>query len=194
MHSKVENSSGVKLWIALLRGINVAGRNKLPMAQLADCLRRLGLRGVTTYLQSGNVIFQGPEIAPSALADEIGNALFARFGFRPLILLLTRDELNLVLAANPFQHVNPNDKTLHCFFLFRPAIVPDTNGLNAARSAREQWVLKNSVLFFYAPDGFGRSKLAATVERLLGVPATARNWRTVSRLCELANAHQESGS
>ena len=194
MHSEVQTSSGLKLWIALLRGINVAGRNKLPMAQLADSLRGLGLRRVTTYLQSGNVIFHGPEVAPSRLADEIGNGLFARFGFRPLILLLTRDELRQVLADNPFRHIHSVDETLHCFFLFKPATAPDTNGLNAARSAREQWVLKNGVLFLSAPDGFGQSKLAAKVEKLIGVPATARNWRTITQLCEIADAQQESAS
>jgi uncharacterized protein (DUF1697 family) len=194
MDSEVQSSGGVKVWIALLRGINVAGRNRLPMAQLADSLRGLGLRRVTTYLQSGNVIFEGPEIAPSQLADEIGNALFTRFGFRPLIFLLTRDQLNQVLADNPFRRVNPDDKALHCFFLFKPASAADTNGLNAARSAREQWVLKNGVLFLYTPDGFGRSKLAATLEKLIGIAATARNWRTITQLCQLADAHHQESA
>jgi uncharacterized protein (DUF1697 family) len=185
--SEAFEAGGRRIWIALLRGINVGGRNKLPMQRLAETLRQRGLRRVATYLQSGNVVFQGPRIEPAPLADEIGNAILAEFGFRPPLLLITRQALLEIRNRCPFP---PDDKTVHCFFLFTPASAPDIDGLNAVTASRERWVLQANILYLHAPDGFGRSKLAASVERRLGVPTTARNWRTLTHLCQLANAQR----
>jgi uncharacterized protein (DUF1697 family) len=185
-----EAAGGLQTWIALLRGINVGGQNKLPMQPLAATLGQLGLQRVTTYLQSGNIVFQGPKIAPALLAEQIGDAILARFGVRPQILLVSREAMLKILNQCPFARIKSDDKTLHCFFLFAPATAPDIDGLNAATSTRERWVLRENVLYLHAPDGFGRSKLAASVEKRIGVPTTARNWRTVTQLYQLADAQR----
>jgi uncharacterized protein (DUF1697 family) len=181
-------ASGLQTWIALLRGINVGGQSKLPMQQLAETLRRLGLQRVTTYVQSGNVVFQGPPIVPARLAEQIGTAISSQFGFRPPILLISREALFEVLNRSPFLHIPPDDKTVHCFFLFAAATAPDIDGLNAVTASNERWALRDNVLYLHAPDGFGRSKFAASVEKRVGVPTTARNWRTLTHVYQLADA------
>jgi uncharacterized protein (DUF1697 family) len=121
------------------------------------------------------------------LAKQIGDAILSDVGFRPQLLLITRDDLLEILNQCPFPPIPSDDKTVHCFFLFAPAAAPDIDGLNAATAAGEQWVLQKNVLYLHAPNGVGRSKLAASIEKRIGVPTTARNWRTVSQLCKIAD-------
>jgi uncharacterized protein (DUF1697 family) len=183
-----EPANRLQTWIGLLRGINVGGQNKLKMQYLSEILRQLGLPQVTTYLQSGNVVFQAPRRAPAVLTEQISNAILSHAGLRPQLLLITREDLREIMSECPFPPIPSDDKTVHCFFLFAPATAPDLDGLNALTAAGEQWVLQKNVLYLHTPHGFGRSKLAASIERRVGVPTTARNWRTVTQLCQIADA------
>ena len=172
-------------WIALLRGVNIGG-NRLRMADLRDELAGMGLENVRTYIQSGNVVFDaGPEAACD-LAAALPPRIEERFGFRPRTLVLSIDELRRAMSANPFAEAESKPKTVHLFFLAgRPESV-DTDGLNELRADTERWHLEGRVFYLHTPDGYGNSKLAARAEKLLGVDATARNWRTVCKLRELA--------
>ncbi|NNG04989.1 MAG: DUF1697 domain-containing protein [Inquilinus sp.] len=176
----------MKTWIALLRGINVGGRNALPMPALVDRFEGLGLSRVRTHIQSGNAVFHGPDDEPAALATRIADAIETGHGFRPRVMLLTADELEGAVIGNPFPDAEAEPNKLHLFFLERPAGAADRAGLDAAATASERYVLAERVLYLHAPDGFGRSKLAERAERLLGVPVTARNWRTVHALADMA--------
>ena len=173
-------------WIALLRGINVGGHNKLSMKALGDTLSSMGLQNIRTYIQSGNVVFSTPRRSAAKLASEVEQQIDDRHGFRPAVLLLSHDELAAAASANPYASVDAEPKTVHMWFLASRPDHPDIAGMNALKSPSEQFALKGAVFYLYAPDGIGRSKLAAKAERLLGVAGTGRNWRTVQKLLELA--------
>lgn len=173
--------------IALLRGINVGGRNKLPMRELKAVLAEIGLTGVQTYIQSGNVVFQTDRPDLSRLAAEIGAAVQDSHGFTPKVLLLELADLATAVSQNPFPAAEEQHKTLHFYFLGSNPTNPDLARLELLKTESEQFALIDTVFYLYAPDGIGRSKLAMKVEQVLGVAATARNWRTVSKLLEIAN-------
>ncbi len=172
--------------IALLRGINIGGNRKLPMKELAVLLTELGLRDVQTYIQSGNVVFRGNTKDRAALAAKISSAIEAKHGFAPQVLLLDAAELRKAMANNPYPEAEGTPVSLSLLFLAETPSHPDLKALEALRISSERFKLVGKVFYLHAPDGFGRSKLAANAERLLGVPATGRNWNTVCKLAEMA--------
>ena len=171
--------------IALLRGINVVGNNKLPMKELAALLTEMGLRDVQTYIQSGNVVFHTNAKNKTALAAKISAAIEAQHGFAPQVLLLDAEELREAMAGNPYPEAESVPRTLHLFFLADAPQHPDLEALEALRTASERFMLAGKVFYLHAPEGFGRSGLAANAERLLGVATTGRNWNTVCKLAEM---------
>ncbi|MCA9955867.1 MAG: DUF1697 domain-containing protein [Anaerolineales bacterium] len=174
--------------IALLRGINVGGHNKLPMKELKTVLAQLGLTEVQTYIQSGNVVFRSERTDFPALAEEITSAIGKSHGFEPQVMLLSLAALATAVSHNPFPATDEQHKTLHFYFLEGVPPAPDLAMLETLKADSEQFALNDAVFYQYAPDGIGRSKLAAKVERAMGVAATARNWRTVSTLLEMGTA------
>ncbi len=175
----------METWIALFRGINVGGKNILPMAKLTKDLASLKLKNVRTYIQSGNVVFESAATSPSSLSRKIAKRIEDRHGFRPQVLLLNRDELLTAIKSNPFPRAVADPKSLHFFFLAEPTVAPNTRALDAAKSPTENYKLTDRVFYLHAPDGIGRSKLAANAERHLGVVTTARNYRTVAKLFDM---------
>ena len=178
----------MQTWIALLRGVNVGGRNTMPMAALATTLESAGCRSVRTYIQSGNVVFTSSSRSKPNLANTLGDATEAQFGFRPNIFLLTDTDFLSAVANNPFTDAIPEPKTLHFFFLDSKPESPDINGITKLAISSERFQLIDSVFYLHAPDGFGRSKLAAGAERKLGVPLTVRNYTTIHNLSEMLGA------
>jgi len=176
----------LKTFIALFRGINVVGRNKLPMEQLVSILESLGLKDVETYIQSGNAVFRSKASDATRLATKVSAAIEEARGFRPAVMLLEPRELQMAIEANPFREGEAEPNKLHLYFLGSAPKQPDLAALQDLASARERFALKDRVFYLHAPDGIGRSKLAARVEKSLGVAATARNWRTVTRVAEMA--------
>jgi uncharacterized protein (DUF1697 family) len=171
-------------WIALLRGVG-GGIRPLPMRDLTTALEGIGLKDVRTYIQSGNVVFSSAKSA-TRLAGEIERCIEKNFGFHSKTFVLSVGELQRAAAGNPFPQADKEPKSLHLFFLAKPAKTPQLEAMNEIKAKSEQFVLTNKVFYFYAPDGFGTSKLVAKLGRLLGVDMTARNWRTVGKLLELA--------
>jgi uncharacterized protein (DUF1697 family) len=175
-------------YIALLRGINVGGKGTLPMKELVVILESLGCRNVATYIQSGNAVFQHADAAASEIASKLTNKIAKSRGFAPRVLLLEAKELAKVVTQNPYPEAAAEPKSLHAFFLDAKPAKAKLTLLAEIKSKSERFEVRGSVLYLHAPDGIGRSKLAANVERKLGVAATARNWRTVCRLFEIATA------
>ncbi len=173
-------------FVALFRGINVGGHNLLPMRELKAVLGDLGLRDIATYIQSGNVVFAAEQTDKAALAATIREAVAHSHGFAPQILLLTAEEFVQAVAANPYPEAEEEPKTLHLYFLAEEPSHPDLEKLEAMRRENECFALTNKVFYLHAPDGIGRSKLAAGVEKALGVTVTARNWRSVIKIMEMA--------
>lgn len=177
-------------WIAFLRGINVGGSHELPMKQLAALLGEEGLSDVATYIQSGNVVFRcagrTDGTTAAALEKRIGAAISRQHGFEPRVLVLGAAELSRAAAANPFPRADDDPTMLHLFFLAQKPSAPALDALHALRTGHEAFELIDKVFYLYTPDGFGRSKLAERAEKHLGVAATARNWRTVGKMLDMA--------
>ena len=174
-------------YVALLRGINVGGKHKLPMRDLKALLEQCGCVDVRTYIQSGNVILTSTNRDRAALEKQITAAISKRHGFAPRVHLLTCAELEKAAAANPFPQADGNPTSLHLFFLDAPPKNPDLESLAALKTGSEAFALKEQVFYLYAPEGIGGSKLAERACRFLGVEsATARNWRTVTTLLDMS--------
>lgn len=177
----------MKTYIALFRGINVGGNNILPMKELVSLLERLGSRNVETYIQSGNAVFRSEETNPSLLSENISAAVSERHGFEPRVFVMECEEMERAILSNPFPEAESDPKSLHLFFLASPPENPDFDALEKFKGERERFVLEGGVFYLHAPDGIGRSRLAANAEKLLGVSTTSRNWRTIRKVMEMAN-------
>lgn len=177
-------------WIALFRGINVGGKNILSMDELIEDLHALGLKSIQTYIQSGNVLFESAHKSSKNLSQKIAAKVKSKHGFEPSVLLLSHMELVLAIESNPFPKAVADPKSLHFFFLEQPPLQPNITSLDNLKTSTEEYAIVDRVFYLYAPDGIGRSKLAASAERQLGVVATARNFRTVEKLARLLANHE----
>lgn len=168
-------------WVLLLRGINVGGHGKLPMAALKSILTDLGARDVATYIQSGNVVLSG-DFDRGDFLQRMWDRIESEHGFRREALLLTQDAFRTIAQAFPFDQTTP--KAGHIWFHTAPP-TPDTAQIEALKAPSERIKVTADATHLYAPDGIGKSKLAARLERALGVAATARNLNTVQNLLQL---------
>lgn len=174
-------------WIALFRGINVGGHHVLPMKALRSLLKGIGCDDVSTYIQSGNAVFRHDNVDGAVLAERISQAVRREFDFTPKVLLLSPQDLDAAISSNPFRDAEDSPKTLHCYFLAGRPPRFDAPAMAAIAADDERFELTEAVFYLHTPSGIGRSKLAAKVEFLLGIGTTARNWRTVVKLRELAS-------
>jgi uncharacterized protein (DUF1697 family) len=186
--------------VALLRGINVGGRNKVPMADLREVVASLGYTGVTTYIQSGNVLFSTADTDTAKLAATLEAAIGERFGIWASVVVLSRDELAEVLAGNPYPD-EPNPRLVHVVFLNAEPRkdlldrIAATASAVAAKGSGDTVQAAGRALFLHTPDGFGTSELALALFRIIsppvkqkqqpGLAATARNWATATKLLSL---------
>ncbi|MBI4730584.1 MAG: DUF1697 domain-containing protein [Chloroflexi bacterium] len=176
----------MKTYVALFRGLNVGGKNILPMKDLIAVLEDIGCRNVKTYIQSGNAVFESSINESAQLSKNIGNEIKVRRGFEPYVLLLGLEDIEKAITNNPFREAEKDPQALHVGFLPSAPKNPDLKALENLRSASERFRLIDNVFYLHAPEGIGRSKLAASAERLLGVTMTDRNWRTVCKIKEMA--------
>jgi len=167
--------------IALLRGINVGGKNRIAMPALREMAIGLGYTEVATYIQSGNLIVTSPA-ASDEIAAELRRAIAATMGVAVPVATRTATEWSGVIAANPFP-VGPDEgKQLHVVFLAEPA-GDSYDGI--AATPPEQYAVSGREVYLWLPNGIGRSKLAAAIAHH-GEPGTVRNWNTVLELAEMA--------
>ena len=176
----------MRTYIALFRGINVGGKNILPMKTLVSILAGDGLENVKTYIQSGNVVFQTNELDRIALSASMSGVIESNVGIAPKVILKTLEEVESAAERNPFPEAEDFPKTLHLAFLESVPTIPDLTSMEQIRTISERFELIDDVFYLHAPDGIGRSKLATKSEKLIGVEATMRNWRTVTKMLELA--------
>ena len=181
----------MKTYVALLRGINVGGAGTLPMKELVAILESLGCRNVRTYIQSGNAVFQRRETDTVKLVKDLTAKIAKQRGFSPNVLVFEARELQHVVDENPFPKAATEPKSLHAFFLESKPAKAALKSLESLKGDSERFELCGRVFYLHAPDGIGRSKLAASVERKLGVKATSRNWRTVTKLLEMAGVDED---
>ncbi len=180
----------MKTYIALFRGLNMGGHNILSMKELAGLLVKLGFSDVRTYIQSGNAVFRSRGQNASRLSGIITAEIRKTHGFAPRVLLLEQEELNTIIASNPFPEAESDPKSLHLLFLTSAPESPELKAIEKIRKQSERFRIKGNVFYLHAPEGVGRSKLAMNAERLLGVPVTGRNWRTVTKIMEMVKECQ----
>ncbi|MFJ7999796.1 DUF1697 domain-containing protein [Streptomyces sp. NPDC096310] len=179
----------ITTYVALLRGINVGGHRKVPMADLRALLTGLGHGQVRTYLQSGNAVFTSASGDEKALATELERAIEERFGFTVDCLVRGAAYLRAVADACPFPAATLEGRQLHLLCVSERLDPERFASLDPAAYLPEEFRLGDRALYLYAPDGLGRSKLGDALGRpalFKGVTVTSRNWNTVVRLLELA--------
>jgi uncharacterized protein (DUF1697 family) len=181
-------------YVALLRGINVGGRNRVAMADLRLLTETLGHTEVATYIQSGNVLFTSPDTDCGAIADVLEQAIARSPTVRPAVVVLSRADLARVIADNPFPD-ETNPRCLHAIFRRRDlapeavAAVEEAQRRARAKGSRDEAVPVGRALFLHTPDGLGRSELAAQLARsAVQADGTARNWSTVTRLMAMLDS------
>jgi uncharacterized protein (DUF1697 family) len=181
--------------VALLRGINLAGRNRVAMADLREIMTSLGHTDVATYIQSGNVVFSTDQTDRGALAAAIEKAIAQRLDVAPRVVVLSAGDLAQVVQDNPHPD-EPNPRMVHAVFLdAKPtpemvAMVAEAQDKAAAKGGRDTATFIGRTLFLHTPDGYGRSELAVLLGRSRGPlsprgAGTARNWATVTKLLEM---------
>ena len=169
-------------YVALLRGVNVGGRRTVAMAELRALFESLGHTDVSTLIQSGNVIFRATKpCAPESLEA----AIEKRFGIDVNVVLRTPRELRHVVEKNPFTQVDPSK--LHEAFMARTPSPGAVRNLDPERYQPEEFSLRDRDLYLHLPNGVGRAKLPASLNRSLGIPTTIRNWATVTKLADVSS-------
>jgi uncharacterized protein (DUF1697 family) len=171
----------VMTYAVLLRGINVGGNNRVPMAELRACLEGLGGTGVATYLQSGNAV-----VTTDLDGDALCRGVADRFGVP--VMARTHAELAAVVDANPFPAAAAKPTTLHVAFLSGQPEPERFAALDSERFLPDEVRLGHQALYLHFPNGAGRSKMTPAALARLGVDATARNWNTVLALLRLTAA------
>jgi uncharacterized protein (DUF1697 family) len=176
--------------VALLRAVNVGGHNIIPMAGLRALCESLDWSDVQTLVQSGNVVFRCRNNDPSRLCKSLGDAIEKKFDFRPEVVMRTCAELRGVVARNPFAKKKDIDpRKLMVVFLASQPSAEATAKVKQIKVGPEELRIDGRELYIYYPDGAGKSKLSNTLlERTLQTAGTARNWNTVTRLLEMAEA------
>jgi len=175
-------------FLALYRGLNVGGGTSVKMEALRAMHAALGHRGVATYIQSGNVAFAAEGDAPS-VAREAAAAFREAFGFAAHVLVVEASRWGAIVEANPYPGPAAEDpKTVHVALCDGPPDADALRALLAKAGGREAFAVAGDAIYLHAPDGVGRSRFAAGLEKAAGVPITMRNWRTAEALRALADA------
>jgi uncharacterized protein (DUF1697 family) len=168
-------------YVGLLRGVNVGGKNKLPMAELRKLVDSLGHTEVTTFIQSGNVVFTASKpIEPESLEKAIAE----QFAIKPVVVLRTVRELGTAVSSNPYARADLSK--VHVGFMTHKPSAAVLKKLDTARFLPEEFAFRDRELYLFLPNGMGRTKLPAYLDRQLKIPTTVRNWNTVTKLLELA--------
>ena len=181
-------TTGEQRYVALLRGVNVGGKNKLPMADLRDIFTAAGCAAVQTYIQSGNVVFEAAQDLAEWVPEIVTRAIRRRFGYETAVVMRSSEELRQVVASNPFD-TSGDPRFLHVAFLEDTPGAEAVSRLDPQRSPPDTFAVRGRNVHLHYPNGVARSKL--TNEYLaaqLQTASTMRNWRTVLSLLEMVDA------
>ena len=171
----------MKTYIVLLRGINVSGKNKLPMADLRELLSKLNFQNVQTYIQSGNIILESDKTKKQICAI-IKEGIHTRFGYDVPVIIRTIAEWKKVIATYPF----PTNNTKIVAFVFLNQKTSETK-IEVKGIKDDEYLIDNDKIYIYCPSGFANTKISNNMfERKLKVTATTRNYNTTLKLLELA--------
>jgi uncharacterized protein (DUF1697 family) len=173
-------------YAALLRGINVGGKNMLPMKELAEIFVKLGCGAVTTYIQSGNVVFSAEEKVATGLGGLIAKRIEERFALKVPVVLRSARDLETVIRGNPYLKAGAAEEMLHVSFLADRPRADFIARLDAARSAPDEFAVVGRDIYMKLVTGAAKTKLTnAYFDSKLKTVSTMRNWRTVLKLAEM---------
>jgi uncharacterized protein (DUF1697 family) len=179
-------------YISLLRGINVSGKNKLPMTALKDIYQALGCMHVTTYIQSGNVIFQAASNI-EALAYNLSQAIKEKFGYTVPVLVREAAFFSSVAACSPFKDCDPS--TLYVTLLGDTTHQEQIASITDDTWGEDRVMVQEGVIYVHCPEGYGRTLLNNNFFEKKGKTwATTRNWKTINRLVELSKWSSKSNT
>ncbi len=177
----------VPRYAALLRSVNVAGHGRVAMNELRASFERLGYDDVTTYIQTGNVLFNTSSRSEPVVAAAIEEQLDADFGDAPAVIVRSVPELLRIGGASPYAKAGATPARHHVTFLAAAPAKKALAALDLPASGHDELVIDGREVYVYTPDGYAGTKYTGTfLERRLGVLSTTRNWNTVTKLCELA--------
>ena len=175
----------MQTYIALLRGINVSGQKKVPMAELREVLTKTGFSEVQTYIQSGNVVFKSSERDTNSLEERIKTAIKTHFGFDVPTLVKTHLDIEVILESCPFSE-DKKEKSYFTLLHSKPE-VGIVNEVSKLIYPNEEFTITNQCVYFYCATGYGRAKMNNNFfERKLKVSATTRNYKTMLKLLSLS--------
>lgn len=173
------------VYICLLRGINVSGRNKVLMGELRKYFTDAGFNAVQNYIQSGNVIFSSDDDFITVL-ENVKSIVSRNYEFEIKIVLRTQEEFEKIIILNPFGKAELNRKLVT--FLSRASTGFVIDDLNKKKSSDEEIYISETEIYLHCPNGYGKTKLTNSyLEKILGVTCTTRNWRTITKLREIAS-------
>jgi len=169
--------------IALLRGINVSGRNRLPMADLVSIFEGAGSSDVVTYIQSGNVVLRAKDALARKLPELVAAAIAKQFGYRIPVVMRSAPDFERLVRSNPFESQGTSAKSLHVAFLENQPTADQIAALDPKRSAGDRFEIIGKEIYLHCPNGLARSKLTnAYFDAKLQTTSTFRNWRTTLHL------------
>ncbi len=176
--------------IAILRGINVSGKNKIPMAELKALYEKAGFKNVATYIQSGNVVFSSSEKASKDLEEKIQQLVFKKWKYSVPVIVRSAEELQTVVDRNPFLKMKGIDlEKLHVTFLAENPTKENLDKIKAYIYSPDEFIIDGREVYLSCPGGYGNTKLSNTFfENKLKATATTRNLRTVNELLRLSRA------
>lgn len=181
------------IFIAILRGINVSGHRLIKMDALRTLIESLGCNDVSTYIQSGNIVFKSKENDCQRLAACISEGIKKTFGFDVEVLVLSQNDLMTIINKNPFpEETRNNPGAIYISYLFNNPGEVDLAKIEESKQQDEQLRYLDNVLFLYCPGGYGNTKISNTfLEKKLKVTASTRNWKTSLKLQEMAHQLSE---
>ena len=185
----------METYIALLRGINVGGHNKMKMLELKQLFVDLGYLDVVSYIQSGNVIFNSKKLHTVEIEKSIIDAIEKQFAYSIKVLVLTKTELNTIFNSNPFilKHNLDVSKLSITLLNNKPELGEVVQIQDLVNSSDDTFEIINKSVYLYLSDGSRNTKLTNNLfEKKLKSSATSRNWRTITKLVEISTQQFES--
>ncbi|MCF8366071.1 MAG: DUF1697 domain-containing protein [Bacteroidales bacterium] len=174
----------MKSYIALLRGVNVSGKNIIRMNVLLDLITQLGFTNVQTYIQSGNIIFRHDEMPLDFFENKIHAAIKNNFGIDVPVIAMDREYLGRIISGKPFAEVD--ESKLMVTFLAHQPEKEKVDAILEIINPPDILIQGNKAFYLYCPEGFGKTRITNNfLETKLGVSMTGRNWKTCNRLFEM---------
>jgi uncharacterized protein (DUF1697 family) len=179
----------MKTFISLLRGVNMAGHNKIKMTDLSSLYKKIGLKDVETFIQSGNVVFTDPgNLSETDLTEQIEDAVSKKFKYNIPVIIRTPEEFREIVSLNPFSDVeNFNPEKLAVIFLYEKPSEAQIEKVKNIDYPPDKFIINGKEIFIYCPNGFGKSKIyTGFFENKMKVSGTGRNWNTINALLKIA--------